>query len=143
VTAQASLLVRAAAGAATEELPRHRAFVLGGRGTILGEPFRAMGGSRMAWLSAEWQQRIGVPELRLGSFAGTGSTATLAPNVAVGWTGGRVPGFFAAPSAGPEVSLGLGLACLHGLLRIDAGYGVRSRRVAFAVDVSRDFWEIL
>jgi hypothetical protein len=41
------------------------------------------------------------------------------------------------------VAVGLGFAWLHGLLRFDAGYGVRSRLVAFAVDVSRDFWEIL
>jgi len=143
VTSGASVLVRAAAGAGTDQLPRHRAFVLGGRGTLLGGPFRELGGTRMAWLSAEWQQRVGIPELRLGSFAGTGPTATLAPNVAVGWAGGRIPGFVAAPSAGPQVSLGLGLACLHGLLRVDAGYGVQSRRVAVAVDVSRDFWEIL
>jgi hypothetical protein len=97
----------------------------------------------MAWVSAEWQQRVGVPEVRLGSFAGTGATATLAPNVAVGWTGGAIAGFFAAPTAGPEVSLGLGVALLHGLLRVDAGYDISSHRWGFAVDVSRDFWEIL
>jgi hypothetical protein len=143
VTSRAALLVRAAAGAATEAVPRHRGFVFGGRGTLLGEPFRAFGGSRMAWLSAEWQQRVGVPELRLGSFAGTGATATFAPNVAVGWAGGRMAGFFAAPTSGPEAAVGLGVAWLHGLLRADVGYGLRSRRVAVAVDVSRDFWEIL
>lgn len=143
VASGASLLVRAAAGGATARLPRHRGFVLGGRGTLLGEPFRAFGGTRMAWLSAEWQQRIGVPELRLGSFAGTGPSATLAPNVAVGWAGGQIPGFIGAPTAGPEAAVGLGISWLHGLLRVDAGYGVRSRRFAFAVDVSRDFWDIL
>jgi hypothetical protein len=139
----ASLLVRAAAGAASATLPRHRGFVLGGRGTLLGEPFRAFGGSRMALLSAEWQQQVRIPELRLGSFAGTGSAAMLAPNVAVGWAGGRLAGFPGAPTAGPEVSLGLGAAWLHGLLRADVGYGVRSRRLNVAVDVSRDFWDIL
>ena len=143
VSPGASLLVRAAAGGASGQLPRHRAFVLGGRGTLLGEPFRAFGGRRMAWLSGEWQQRIGIPEVRLGSFAGTGPSAVFAPNIAVGWAGGQVPDFFAAPSPGPEVAVGLGFAWLHGLLRFDAGYGVRSRLVAFAVDVSRDFWEIL
>ena len=139
----ASLLVRAAAGGGTARLPRHRGFVLGGRGTLLGEPFRAFGGTRMAWLSAEWRQQVRIPELRLGSFAGTGPAATLAPNVAVGWTGGRIAGFVGAPTSGPEVAIGLGAAWLHGLLRLDAGYGVRSRRFAFAVDVSRDFWDIL
>ncbi len=143
VLPRASVLVRAAAGAAGGRLPRHRGFVLGGRGTLLGEPFRAFGGARMAWVSAEWQQQIGVPELRLGSFAGTGAGAMLAPNVAVGWAGGGLPGFPGAPTPGPEVSLGFGASWLHGLLRLDAGYGVRARRLGIAVDVSRDFWDIL
>jgi len=137
------LLLRAAAGGAVGQLPRHRGFVLGGRGTMLGEPFRVLGGRRMLWLSGEWQVPVRVPQLRLGSFAGTGPTALVAPNVAIGWVGGRIPGFFAAPSSGPDVSIGLGAAWLHGLLRFDLGYGARSRRLGLAIDVSRDFWGIL
>jgi hypothetical protein len=138
-----SLVVRAAGGAAAGHLPRHRGFVLGGRGTLLGEPFRAAGGSRMAWLAAEWQLPVRIPELRLGSFAGTGASLTVAPGVAVGWTGGRLPGFFAVPSAGPEPVAGLGVSWLHDLLRVDAGYGLRSGRWGVAADVSRAFWGIL
>ena len=144
VPAGATLVVlRAAGGALTGQAPRYRGFVLGGRGTLLGEPFRGVGGRRMLWAALEWQLPVRIPELHLGSFAGTGPTLTVAPNLGVGWAGGRMPGFFAAPSAGAEAAAGLGLAWFHGLLRLDAGYGLRSRRFAFAVDVSRDFWDIL
>jgi hypothetical protein len=137
-----TLLVRAAAGAGSNALPRHRGFVLGGRGTLLGEPFRGTGGRRFGWLSLEWQHEIGVPELKLGSFAGTGPRATVAPTLALGWTGGGIAGFFAQPGS-PDATVGLGVAWLHGLLRFDVGYGLRAKRLGFALDVSRDFWEIL
>jgi len=138
-----SFVARVAGGAATAELPRHRAFLLGGRGTLLGEPFRGDGGTRMAWAALEWQVPVGIPEVHMGSFAGTGRRLTLAPNVAAGWVGGRMAGLPAAPTAGPDVSLGLGISWLHDLVRLDIGYGVRARTVGFAADVSRSFWDIL
>jgi hypothetical protein len=140
---RSSVLLRAAGGLGSSRLPRHRAFVLGGRGTLLGEPFRGLGGQQMLWTSAEWRVPVAIPEVGLGSFAGTGRTLTLAPTIAVGWMGGSVPGFFAAPSTGPDVSIGLGASWFHDLLRFDAGYGLRSRGFGFSVNVSRDFWDIL
>ncbi len=137
------VVVRAAGGAASKGVPRHRAFVLGGRGTLLGEPFRSLGGRAMGLVSTEWRIPVPIPEIGLGSFAGTGRRMTLAPNVAVGWTGGPVPGFFAQPDGRVDVTLGLGLGWFHDLLRLDAGWGIRSRRIGFSVDVSRDFWDIL
>jgi hypothetical protein len=138
-----ALLFRLGGGAGTAELPRHRAFVLGGRGTLLGEPFRSLGGRRMLWTYGEWQIPVGIPEIRMGSFAGTGKQVTLAPNVGIGWVGGRMVGLAAGPTAGPEVSVGLGASWLHDLLRFDVGYGLTSRRFGGAVDVSRAFWSIL
>jgi hypothetical protein len=128
------LLLRLAAGYGTSELPRHRDFVLGGRGTLLGAPFRSLRGTRMTWGSVEWQIPVPFPEIHMGSFAGTGNRLTLAPNVAAGtlWTNGA-----------NEVSLGLGASWLHDLLRFDVGYGVRTKKAGFSVDVSRSFWDIL
>ncbi|MEK6768526.1 MAG: hypothetical protein AABY85_05985, partial [Gemmatimonadota bacterium] len=137
------LLVRASGGAATRDLPPHRVLVLGGRGTLLGEPFRARSGKRAAWTAVEWQLPVNIPEIPLGSFAGTGRTLTVAPFLALGWVDGRVPGFPGTPSRGVEPSLGLGFGWLHDLVRVDVGYGVRSGRFAGALDVSRDFWDIL
>jgi len=139
----ARLVTRVAGGSSTRNLPLHRSFVLGGRGTLLGESFRGRGGRHMAWLSAELQLGVPVPELRLGSFAGTGSRATLAPNIAMGWVGTANPGFFSGPGTGVDVSAGLGLAVFHNLIRLDFGYGMGARRLGFSVDVAREFWEIL
>ena len=139
----ATVLLRAAGGAATASVPRHRTFVLGGRGTLLGEPFRGLGGRTMAWLSTEWQLPVRIPEIRMGSFAGTGRRLTVAPSVAAGWMGGRVAGVPGTPAAGPDVALGLGASWLHDLFRFDVGYGLSSGQWGFSLDVSRSFWDIL
>ena len=138
-----ALVLRGLAGAASAELPRHRSFVLGGRGTLLGEPFRSLAGRTAAWGSLEWRVSVGVPEIRLGSFAGTGRKLTVAPYAALGWTGGRLAGFPAGPSRGVDPAVGVGFGWFHDLLRLDVGVGLRGGRVAGALDVSRDFWDIL
>ena len=137
------LVARASAGAATPGLPAYRAFVLGGRGTLLGEPFRAYGGRETAWGSLDLRLPVGVPEVPLGSFAGTGRTATLIPFVAAGWVGDAVTPAIGAPSRGVRPVAGLGLEWFHDLIRFDAGYGLRTGKFGASVDVSRDFWDIL
>jgi hypothetical protein len=136
-------VVRVAGGAATRELPRHRAFMLGGRGTLLGEPFRSRAGRLMAWASAEWHVPAGFPEYPLGSFGGTGKSATLIPWLAAGWTGAAVAGHQAPVSRGVDAAIGLGLSLLHDLLRVDAGLGLRSRDLRGAIEANRLFWDIL
>jgi hypothetical protein len=42
-----------------------------------------------------------------------------------------------------EPALGLGFGWFHDLLRLDLGVGLRGGRFAAALDVSRDFWDIL
>ena len=138
-----AVVLRGLAGAASAELPRHRSFVLGGRGTLLGVPFRSLAGRTAAWGSLEWRVGVGVPEIRLGSFAGTGRKLTVAPYAALGWTGGRLAGFPAGPSPGVDPAVGVGFGWFHDLLRLDVGVGLRGGRVAGALDVSRDFWDIL
>jgi hypothetical protein len=134
---------RASAGAATRGLPRQRAFVLGGRGTLLGEPFRSRAGRVAAWSQLEWRVPVAAPEIPLGSYGGTGRTATLAPWVAAGWTGEPVAGHPAPASRGVDAAAGLGLGLLHDLIRVDVGVGLRSGRVQGAFDVGRVFWDIL
>ena len=43
---------------------------------------------------------------------------------------------------GARVTVGTAVEWL-GALRVEAGYGVQSRRVRFAFDLTRDFWSIL
>jgi hypothetical protein len=65
------------------------------------------------------------------------------PFVAAGWAGGRVEGALAAPSDGVRPVVGLGVEWPLNLLRLDIGVSPRTGRIGVAIDVSRDFWDIL
>jgi hypothetical protein len=136
------LLIRAQGGIGSTDLPAHRAFVLGGRGTLLGDDFRRWGGARMALVHFEW--RIPVPFLALGvgQYARTPRSLTLAPFVALGSTGRPVAGTPWSATPGPRATVGLGLEWL-GVFRVDMGFGTATQRLAVAFDVTRDFWGIL
>jgi hypothetical protein len=129
------LLTRVQAGVATNDLPQHRFFFMGGRGTLLGDDFRAWRGTRTALVHVEWRTPVPFIPLRAGP-ARTPSTITLAPYVASGWM--HVPGV-----RGPSrTTAGLAVEWL-GVFRLEAGYGLQSRRVHYAFDITRDFWDIL
>jgi hypothetical protein len=139
---QTRLLARAQLGAASAALPPHRAFVLGGRGTLLGEAFRAWGGRRMALLHVEWRVPVPFASIALGSWARTPSRVTLAPYVATGCADQPVAGTPWAATRGARSTLGLALEWL-GVFRLEAGVGAESGRARFAFDVTRDLWGIL
>ncbi|HEY3279311.1 MAG TPA: hypothetical protein VGJ83_02275 [Gemmatimonadales bacterium] len=136
------ILARAQGGVASGGLPRHRAFVLGGRGTLLGDDFRVWGGRRSALAHVEW--RVPVPFIRIaaGPYARTPGTITLAPYAAAGWADEPVASTPWRATPGARATLGIGVEWL-GVFRLEMGYGVQSRRGRMAFDVSRDFWEIL
>jgi len=135
------LLTRVQFGLATRNLPPHRAFVLGGRGTLLGDGFRDWGGRRAALLHIEW--RTPVPFIRLSAGpARTPGTITLAPYAAWGWTAEPIALTSWRATPGTRVTLGLGAEWL-GVLRLEAGYGVQTHQFHVAFDVTRDFWDIL
>jgi len=136
------LLVRAHGGAATRDLPAHRSFVLGGRGTLLGDDFRRWGGGRMALAHVEWRIPLPFPSLGLGPYARTPHQLTVAPYVAAGWADRPVPGAPWAATPGTRVTFGAGLEWL-GVFRFEAGVGAQTHRAGFAFDVTRDFWGIL
>jgi hypothetical protein len=135
------LLTRVQFGIATRDLPLHRAFVLGGRGTLLGDDFREWGGRRVGLVHLEW--RAPLPFVRLSAGpARTPGTITLAPYVAGGWIAEPLALSPWRASAGTRITLGLGAEWL-GAFRLEAGYGVESRRLHVAFDVARDFWDIM
>jgi len=139
---QTRVLTRVQFGAASREVPPHRAFVLGGRGTLLGDAFREWGGRRAALVHIEWRTPVPFFRLRAGP-ARTPGTITLAPYTALGWTADPLPFTpWRATPPGTRVTLGLGAEWL-GLFRLEAGYGVQSRQLRVAFDVTRDFWDIL
>src|SRR5207244_1857770 len=90
----------------------------------------------------DWRVPVPCVALAVGPYARTPRTLTLAPFVAVGSTGRPVAGTPWAATPGPRATLGLGLEWL-GVLRCDMGFGTATRRLAVALDVTRDFWGIL
>ena len=135
------ILTRVQFGMASAGLLPHRAFVLGGRGTLLGDGFRQWGGRRTALVHVEW--RTPVPFVRISAGpARTPTTLTLAPYAALGWAAEPIPGTPWQATPGTRATLGLGAEWL-GLLRVEAGYGVQSHHLHLAFDITRDFWDIL
>lgn len=122
-------------------MPGYRAFALGGRGTLVGEPFRAWGGRRAALGHAELRFEVPVPEIPLGSFASTGRTMTLAPFVAAGWTDDRA--VVGRPTDGIRPVVGVAAEWFMRLIRVEAGVGLRDGDFGITVDVNREWWGIL
>ena len=136
------VLIRAQGGVASADLPAHRAFVLGGRGTLLGETFRRWGGARMALVHVEWRVPVPFVSLGVGPYARMPRTLTVAPFVAVGGAGRPLGGAPWGATPGARVTIGVGFEWL-GVFRWDLGYGTATHRTALAFDVMRDFWGIL
>ena len=137
----ADLLTRVAGGVGSGGMPPYRAFAMGGRGTLVGEPFRAWGGRRALLGHTELRFDVPVPALRLGSFASTGRTMTLAPFVAAGWTGD--PALVGEETDGLRPVVGLAAEWFMRLIRVEAGIGLRDGELGVTVDVNRDWWGVL
>lgn len=130
-------------GWGSDDLPAHRSFVWGGRGTAVGEPFRAWGGRRFLALGAGLTFEVPVPEVPVGSFATTGAVLSVGPWIKVGWTGGLVPTVPWVPTGEARVVTGISLGWLHDLIRAEIGYGLSDSELRFSADVGELLWPIL
>lgn len=122
-------------------MPAYRAFVLGGRGTLVGEPFRAWGGRKAVLAHTELRFEVPVPAIRLGSFASTGSSMTVAPFLSAGMAAD--PAGVGTDSDGLRPVVGVAAEWFMRLIRVEAGYGLRDGDFGITVDVNRDWWGIL
>ncbi|HSR15373.1 MAG TPA: hypothetical protein VLL51_06450, partial [Gemmatimonadales bacterium] len=129
------------AGLGTAALPAYRSFVLGGRGSLPGEDFRAFGGRRAALARAEWRVPVNLPGPPGGRQAGR--RAILAPFAAVGVVSGGYQGLPWEPSAGIRPVVGLASELLFQVFRIEAGYALRSGTFGLTIDASPSWWPIL
>jgi hypothetical protein len=137
------LLSRLYVGLGTDRLPAYRSFVVGGRGTLVGEPFRAYGGRQMALTHLEWRFSLPIPALRLGSFASTGNRLVLAPFVAGAWSAQPVAGSPWPATDGIRPVVGVAAEWFMRLLRIEAGVSLRDGSLGLTVDIHRDWWPLL
>jgi hypothetical protein len=138
-----ALLSRVYLGAGTDGLPPHRSFAIGGRGTLVGEPFRAYGGREVALGQVEWRFEVPVPAIPLGSFASTGRTMTVAPFLAAGVTGRPISGLPWTATGGVRPVAGVAFEWFMRLIRVEAGVGLRDGGFGLTVDVNRDWWGLL
>jgi hypothetical protein len=136
--------LRGFAGLATADVPVRRSFAFGGVGSLLGEPFRAYGGRRVAWASGEWLFPLPGPRLGLGAFGRTGAEVRIGPVVAVGVAGGAVSQApWRIPAATPT-SAGLAAELFDRMVRVELGTSLgRARRVGLAIDFHRAWWPVL
>jgi hypothetical protein len=138
-----TMLTRVYLGGGSDGLPPHRSFALGGRGTLVGERFRAFGGRAAALAHAEWRIDLPAPAISLGSFASTGRSFTLAPFLAAGYTERPIASLPGRGSDGIRPVAGVAVEWLMRLLRLEVGMGLRDGRVGVTVDVSREWWGVL
>jgi hypothetical protein len=117
--------------------------VLGGRGTLVGEPFRAYGGRAAALAHVEWRFEVPFPAISMGSFASTGRHLTVAPFLAAGWAERPVQGLPWEGTDGIRPVAGIAFEWLMRLIRLEAGVGLRDGRVGVSIDVNRDWWGVL
>lgn len=140
---ESALAGRLHGGVGSEGLPAYRSFVLGGRGTLVGEPFRGFGGRAYALAELEWRVEVPAPAFPLGSFASTGPRMTLAPFVAAGWSERPFAGLPWAATGGVRPVAGVAVELFMQLLRVEAGVGLRDGDVGLTLDVHPDWWGLL
>lgn len=131
-------------GLGSNELPANRSLVMGGRGTLVADQFRAWGGRNGVFALLEWRIPVPFPTIPLGAFSSTGNRVTVAPNIALGWTSGELAQ--AVPwevTHGVRPVVGLGIEWFHNLFRIDFGFGLEDSQFGVVFDLNRGLWGIL
>jgi hypothetical protein len=103
-------------GIVTARSPAQELFLLGGRGTLLGHPYRELVGDRFWLVDLRASRSLFSPWLTGRAFAATGWTQLRQHALPVGWTGDG--------DAGVKSSIGLGLGLAWDILQIDLGRGL-------------------
>jgi hypothetical protein len=136
--ARAELEASTSAGVALGELPRQALFLIGGRGTVPGFPFRAFGGDRFALARVQGSADVAGSWLRGRAFA------------TAGWAdaGGRgrfpLAAWGAVPTGDPRVSLGAGVGLFYDIVRFDVARGLGpGGRWELIFEANPSFWDFL
>ena len=123
---------RLQSGWTSDGAPRHRRFLLGGRGTLPGYEFREFAGSGFTYARFESSTAVREPWLRLGLFGAVGAT----------WLGDDVvPASWNASATGlARYSAGFTASALWDVLEFELGRGLNGGGWEFQLYVSKRFW---
>ena len=125
-------------------MPAYRSFVMGGRGTLVGYPFREFGGRSLAVAQAEWRLKLpGTGHSARHICQHRAQTFILAPFIGAGWSERAVAGTPWAASDGVRSTAGLATEWFMGLIRLEGGVGLRDGLFEVTLDISREWWNIL
>ncbi len=137
------LAVRLQGGATLGTAPAWRTFVLGGRSTLVGEPYRAFGGRHMVLGRLEWPLPLSLLAFKAGDYVEIPLGGALAPFAALGWSDAPPDGLPWAASRGLRPVLGVASELLFNSLRIEVGWAPRTERVGIVLDATPAWWPIL
>lgn len=131
------------AGVAAGDVPVQRLFLLGGRGTLPGYPYRSFRGDAFWVVRARASTPVLDPWISLRGFAGAGATAFGASETVV-HPGGAAPDIREIPTTGGvRTSVGAGIGLLFDLLHVDVARGLDDGEWETIVEVNRRFWNWL
>lgn len=133
-----ALAVDGAAGFALGEIPRQSLYLIGGRGTVAGHPFRRHGGDAFATARGVYSADLHRPWLRGHLFAEVGYAGTHGAGIrsAERWGVASADRFLAG--------IGGGVGVFYDLVRLNAARGVGpDGRWEVWVEARRGFWEWL
>ncbi len=108
--------LRVDAGALWGEAPRQLHFLLGGRGTLPGHPYRAYGGRTFALTRGEASMSLPSGWLSARLVAGAGAVGATPSLLGDTWQVGGTGGLLGYA--------GLGLGALHDVIRVDGAWGI-------------------
>ncbi|HEY4099281.1 MAG TPA: hypothetical protein VGM20_00230 [Gemmatimonadales bacterium] len=138
-----SIELSGTAGWGSADLPVYRSFLLGGKGTLPGLPFRELGGRRMAMASVGWALPVRLPTPPFPYSKYVTLPSILEPFLAAGIAGGD---FALAPwraTGSIEPVAGLRIDAWGPLIRVESGISLRTGRVTISLDAHPDWWAIL
>ena len=137
------LQVKGEAGVGWGNLPGYESFALGGRGTLLGVPFRAIGGGRMALAEVAWAIPVSIPAPAFPYSRYVRLPSVLAPYLAAGVAGGNMANVPWRATGTVEPVAGLRLDLWGPLFRIESGVSLRTGQMGFAFDVQPGWWGLM
>jgi hypothetical protein len=103
-------------GFVSEDAPFHEWFLLGGRGTLLGHPYRSFVGDRFWLVDARASRTLFAPWLTGRVFTSAGWTQLEQHDLPDGWTG--------ETQAGVKTTVGFGLGLAWDVIHLDLGRGL-------------------